>query len=63
MQEIKFVIAPDGSVRTEVKGVKGASCKDLTRQIEQALGSVKSSKPTAENFEKPGKAQVKLGNK
>ncbi len=61
MQEIKFTIAADGSVKTEVKGVKGGSCKDLTKQIEKALGAVTGSKNTPEHYEKDNQAQVKLG--
>ena len=38
MQEITVVIDKDGQVRVEVRGVKGASCLDVTRGLEEALG-------------------------
>lgn len=63
MKEIKFTISPDGSVQTEVKGVKGVSCKKLTSEVEAALGMVKSSKPTAEHFEKPQQERLKQGGR
>lgn len=62
MQEIRFTIAPDGSVTSTVKGVKGGKCKDLTKQIEKALGAVTGTKNTPEHYEKDNQAQVKLGN-
>ncbi len=40
LQEIDVVIDPDGQVRIEVRGVKGPSCVDLTRGLEEALGAV-----------------------
>jgi hypothetical protein len=38
LQEIDVFIDPDGQVRIEVRGVKGTSCLDLTRELEEALG-------------------------
>ncbi len=38
MQEITVVIEKDGQVRVEVRGVKGASCLDVTKGLEEALG-------------------------
>ena len=38
MQEITVVIEKDGQVRVEVRGVKGASCLDMTKGLEEALG-------------------------
>jgi hypothetical protein len=61
MQEIKITIEPDGNVKTEVHGVKGAGCKALTNAIEGALGAIKSNKATPEMFEKEQKAKIKLG--
>ncbi len=44
-------ISEDGEVRITVKGIKGKSCKDATRQIEQALGRVTQDTPTPEMHE------------
>ena len=38
LQEIDVYIEPDGEVRVEVRGVKGLSCLDLTKALEDALG-------------------------
>lgn len=41
-------ISPDGSVSVKVGCVKGAACKEVSRKIEQALGTVVKDQPTAE---------------
>lgn len=38
MQEIDVFIDASGDVKIEVRGVKGHSCLDLTKQLEIALG-------------------------
>jgi hypothetical protein len=38
VQEIDIVIDKDGQVQIEVQGVKGLSCLDLTKELEEALG-------------------------
>jgi hypothetical protein len=38
LQEIEVSIAPDGTTRIEVRGVSGATCLDLTADLEAALG-------------------------
>jgi hypothetical protein len=40
LEEIEAVIERDGTVRIQVRGVKGASCLALTRPLEDALGGV-----------------------
>lgn len=40
MQELEIIIAADGSVTIQVNGVKGSACLDLTRELEEALGTV-----------------------
>ena len=39
-QMIKFIINQDGTVTEEVIGEQGGECLELTRSIEDALGSV-----------------------
>jgi hypothetical protein len=53
MEQIEFVIRPDGTVEERVVGVKGADCRKLTQDIEAAVGVVEASEPTAEYFEQP----------
>jgi hypothetical protein len=38
VQEIEVFVKPDGAVRLEVRGVKGAKCLALTEKLEQILG-------------------------
>jgi hypothetical protein len=45
-------ISETGEVRITVRGVKGKSCKDATRQVEQALGKTVTSTPTSEYYDK-----------
>jgi hypothetical protein len=37
-EEIEFIIGPDGTVKEEVRGVKGTRCEEITAAIEDALG-------------------------
>ncbi|MEK7684369.1 MAG: DUF2997 domain-containing protein [Verrucomicrobiota bacterium] len=38
LQEIDVFIEPDGQVRLEVRGAKGAHCLAITQDLEKALG-------------------------
>lgn len=60
MENMIITISPDGSVTIEVKGVKGKSCANVTKQIESALGTVTGDKKTAEYFE--GVNNVAIGH-
>jgi hypothetical protein len=52
LQEIEVFIEKDGRVRIEVRGVKGMSCLDLTKGLEEALGGqVESREMTPEAYE------------
>ena len=53
LQTLKFVIRQDGTVEETVTGVRGASCEQVTKRIEEALGKVVHSKKTEEYFETP----------
>jgi hypothetical protein len=50
MEQIKVRINKDGTLSYEVKGVKGESCKDLTKFID-ALSTRSESKNTNEFYE------------
>ena len=39
LQEIDVFIEKDGQVKIEVRGVKGSSCLDLTKDLEAVLGN------------------------
>ncbi len=38
VQDIEVFIEKDGQVRIEVRGVKGMSCLEITKGLEEALG-------------------------
>lgn len=38
LQEIEVIIGKDGQVQLLVRGVKGLTCLDLTRELEAVLG-------------------------
>lgn len=54
---IKVTITPEGKVVTEVQGVKGPACEDLTRFLD-ALGPMVEDRPTAAYYEPDLDAQV-----
>ncbi len=58
MQEVDVFIEKDGRVRIEVRGVKGPSCLDLTKGLEEALGGqVEDRQMTPESQEAAGGVQ------
>merc|ERR1719203_2275181 len=36
MQELEFIIHPDGRVEERVRGIKGQNCQEVTAKIEEA---------------------------
>lgn len=47
-RQIVVTIAPDGAVEVKVEGHAGPGCKDLTRELEAALGQTEQDRRTAE---------------
>lgn len=45
---IEIVVKPDGQTIVETKGFTGATCRDASRFIEQALGQRQNEQLTAE---------------
>ena len=53
-QDIEIVISPTGEVTFTVKGIKGSSCFDETKFLEQALGgesAIVDQQKTGEYYE------------
>lgn len=50
-REIQFTIDENGEVAIQVLGVKGAACEQLTRELEAALGIVKTRQHTSEYWQ------------
>jgi hypothetical protein len=52
LQEIEVFIEKDGRVLIQVRGAKGLSCLDLTRELEEALGGqIEAREMTPEAYE------------
>ncbi len=52
LQEVEVFIEKDGRVRVEVRGLKGMSCLDLTKDLEAALGGqIEEREMTPEAYE------------
>ena len=51
----KITVEVNGAeTQVSVNGIKGASCKDATAQLEKALGKVTSTKSTPEAYQSAG---------
>lgn len=46
-------IAKDGATTVKTEGFEGTACKDATKQLEQALGTVTDDQPTQEMYTPP----------
>jgi len=53
MQEMEIVIDTEGRVAVKVNGVQGPDCLELTRRIENELGTVEERTYTATYYEQP----------
>ncbi len=51
MREIEILISPEGEVQIQVKGVKGKSCLDFSKFLEEGLGDIESREYTSEYYE------------
>ena len=47
---LRFKIHQDGHVQESVEGFEGDSCKDATRNLEDALGEIKTKRLTTDAF-------------
>ena len=47
---LRFKIHQDGKVQESVEGFEGDSCNNATKNIEEALGEVKSKRLSADAF-------------
>jgi hypothetical protein len=56
---VRIRVSPEGNATISVKGVKGRSCKELTKTFEEGLGKVVSSENTSEMYEKETEVQIK----
>ena len=47
---LRFKIYQDGKVQETVEGFEGDSCNDATKNLEDALGEVKTKRLTTDSF-------------
>jgi Protein of unknown function (DUF2997) len=52
MEQVEFILHPDGRVEERVIGVVGNSCSELTHSIEEKLGTVQDQTLTSEYYQK-----------
>lgn len=50
-QELQFRIGSDGTIKLEVKGVKGQKCLELTKELEKELGLLVQREKTSEYYQ------------
>jgi hypothetical protein len=48
MKTIEVIVNPKGETTVKTKGFTGTSCRDATKALERALGTVQSDTPTPE---------------
>ena len=48
---IEIIVSPTGATTVETKGFQGASCRDASRFIEQALGEKTDERFTSEFYQ------------
>lgn len=58
LQEIDVFIEKDGQVKIEVRGVKGTSCLDLTKDLEAVLGNQTVIREMTPEADEVGQEQV-----
>ena len=51
MKTIEITVSPKGETKIETKGFAGSSCREASRNLEQALGLVQGDAPTAELYQ------------
>jgi hypothetical protein len=56
MQELEITIGKDGRMTVAVRGVHGEGCLALTKNLENAVGTVEERTCTAEFYEQPVEA-------
>jgi hypothetical protein len=62
LKTIEIIIDSKGETTVQTKGFTGASCRDASRFLEQALGEKQGEKLTQEFYQtQTGQEQVKQG--
>jgi len=61
--EIEITIAPDGSIKLDIKGMKGPVCAPIIGKLAQGVGEIveEHNKPEFYQQSQPSQQQKKLG--
>ena len=51
MKTIEIIVTPDGRTTVQTRGFQGASCRDASRFIEQAIGKAQAERLTTEFYQ------------
>jgi hypothetical protein len=51
LQELEIVINENGETTIRVRGVHGAECRDVTKELEEQLGTLRERELTGEYYE------------
>ena len=63
IQEIDLFVQPDGTVKIEVRGVKGKKCLALTEDVENLLGGQIVNREFTSEYEQEVQATVEESEK
>ncbi|MCK6628667.1 MAG: DUF2997 domain-containing protein [Anaerolineae bacterium] len=58
LQEIEIIIGKDGQVQLLVRGVKGLTCLELTKELEAVLGGQIKAREMTPEAQETAKEQV-----
>ncbi|MGQ9675536.1 MAG: DUF2997 domain-containing protein [Chloroflexota bacterium] len=53
MQEMEIIIDKEGKVTVTTKGIKGPRCLEVSKALEEALGTIEDRGFTSEYYEQP----------
>jgi hypothetical protein len=60
--ELEITIGPDGEVRIVTHGLKGQACLAETKDLEKAVGEVKTREKTREFYLQADRSKAKVRN-
>jgi hypothetical protein len=60
--ELEITIGPDGELRIVTHGLRGQACLAETRDLEKAVGEVKTREKTREFYLQEDRAKAKVRN-
>lgn len=59
--EIEILIHPDGSIKLDIKGMKGPVCAPIIGKLAKDVGEIVEERNKPEFYQQQGQQQKKLG--